>query len=139
MTDYLWNFPKTGLALALDGLKALRTDLGLTDDVMPLNALGDPRDTAGAIVTPVSGPAKPAGVSVAWIGRPGIPATSYVDMSGKTVNVPAKGNPDRYYMSIRSDKTATGFDPAAYGLSVTPPAESADVLGVWAGDAPPAR
>ena len=30
-----------------------------------------------------------------------------------------------------------GFDPATYGLADTDPRESADVLGIWAGDAVP--
>jgi hypothetical protein len=138
MTDYLWNFPVTGLPLALDGLAALRGKLGLSESAVPLNALGDPRDTTGAIITPVARiPGKTSGVPVAWIGRPGSAATSFADPTGKTVNMAAKGNPDRYYMNIRSDKTATGFDPAAYGFVTTPPAESAAVLGVWAGDHAP--
>lgn len=138
MSDYLWNFPVTGLPLALEGLAALRVKLGLSESAVPLNALGDPRDTTGAIVVVPAGTiGKPTGVPAVWVGRPGSAATSFVDLVGKTVNVAAKGNPDRYYMHIRSDKTVTGFDPAAYGFAVTPPAESAVVLGIWAGDPVP--
>ena len=129
MSDLLYNFPTTGLALALDGLAALRADVG---DSGPLNALGDPRDPSGAIVAP--------GEPVVWIGRPGSPATSYEGMDGKSVDVPAKGDPGRYYVHIRTGQNATArlFDAAAYGLVPTDPYESAMVLGVWAGDDVPA-
>ena len=123
MSDLLYSFPTTGLALALDGLAALRADVG---DSGPLNALGDPRNATGAIVAP--------GEPVVWIGRPGSPATSYEGMDGKSVDVPAKGDPGRYYVHIRADHKATLFDAAAYGLVPTDPYESAMVLGVWSGD-----
>jgi hypothetical protein len=44
MSDFLWTFPRTGLAKALDGLTALRVELGLPPGALPGNALGDPRD-----------------------------------------------------------------------------------------------
>ena len=139
MTDYLWNFPTTGLALALDGLDALRTELGLPAGVLPGNALGDRRDALGVIVTPLPADdlSKPAPDKTLWIGRPGSAAASFTDLAGTTVEIPAKGDPAKYYMHIRTDKDVPGFDPAVYGLQPTDPAESAAVLGVWAGDEVP--
>ena len=139
MSDYLWNFPVTGLALALEGLDALRAELGLAPGTVPGNALGDRRDATGAIVTPLPADdvTKPAPDVTAWIGRPGSAASSYKDMNGQDVEVPAKGDPGCYYMHIRTDRDAPGFDLAAYGLEPTDPATSAAVLGVWAGDEAP--
>jgi len=132
MTDHRWNFPTSGLALALDGLAALRAGLGLSE-----NALGDQRNAAGALATVTVDGMRSTSDAV-WTGRPGSAATSYSDeLSGKTVEIPAKGSPDRYYMHIRTDSEAPGFDPAAYGLADTDLTESADVLGIWAGDAVP--
>ena len=141
MSDYRVNFPVTGLALALDGLDALRTELGLAKNVLPGNALGDRRGVNGDVVTtlPADDLSKPAPDVTAWIGRPGSAASSYKDMNGQDVEVPAKGDPSRYYMHIRTDKDAPDFDPAAYGLEPTDPVESAAVLGVWAGDPVPTR
>jgi len=135
VNDYRYNFPTSGLALALDGMAALRTELGLDDTALPANALGDRRDASGAVVvTPLVG-ALPVIVDAAvWVGRPGSAATSFEGPDGKVVEIPAKGDPARYYMHIRTDQTAPGFDPAAYGMTPTDPAESAAVLGVWAGD-----
>lgn len=138
MSDNLWSFPRTGLARALEGLAALRDGLGLPPDAQPGNALGDPRDANGEIVVPQAGAIDdPPPVPPAWIGRPGSAASSYQDMSGATVAIPAKGDPDRYYMHMRTDIDAPGFDPADYGFEPTDPAESAAVLGVWAGDEVP--
>ena len=132
MTDFIWNFPTAGLALALEGLDALRADLGTE---AALNALGDPRDAEGNIAPPFDGSNTPP----AWVGRPGTAATSYDDpLAGKTIELPAKGDPGKYYMHLRTDRdTSAGFDPEAYGLAVTVPAESAAVLGIWAGDPAP--
>jgi hypothetical protein len=135
MTDYLWNCPRTSLDKALAGLTALRIELDLPPGTLPGNALGDLRDASGAVVTRT--PTDPP--SATWIGRPGSPATSYTDPAGKTVTVPAKGDPTKFYMHIRTDKKAEKFDPSMYALSPTDPATSADVLGVWAGDTPPSR
>ena len=120
MNDYLWNFPTTGLALALQGLDALRAELSLPPNAMPGNALGDPRDAEGNVVI-VPSSDEPREDSVVWVGRPG---------------TAAKGDPDRYYMHIRTadDLSAVAFDPSQYGMVVTGRAESAAVLGVWAGD-----
>jgi hypothetical protein len=140
VSDYLWNFPTTGLALALGGLDALRVELGLDATALFGNALGDPRDANGDVVAPNAGrditdPPPPA---PAWYGRPGTAAYSYEDpLLGKTVDVPALGDPACYYMHIRTILEASAFDPAAYGLMPTDPAESAAVLGLWAGDAVP--
>ncbi len=137
MTDHRWNFPTSGLALALDGLAALRAELGLSEDAMLQNALGDHRNAAGEPATVTVDGMRSTSDAV-WTGRPGSAATSYSDeLSGKTIDIPAKGSPDRYYMHIRTDREAPGFDPAAYGLVDTDPTESADVLGIWAGDAVP--
>ena len=136
MSDYRVNFPVTGLALALEGLDALRAEMGLPSGALPGNALGDRRDTSGDVVTPLPADdiTKPAPDVTAWIGRPGSAASSYKDMNGQDVEIPAKGDPGRYYMHIRTGAEAPDFDPAAYGLEPTDPATSADVLGVWAGD-----
>jgi len=55
MTDYRWNFPTSGLALALDGLDALRAELGLSEDAMMQNALGEQRNAAGEVATITNG------------------------------------------------------------------------------------
>jgi hypothetical protein len=137
MTDYRWNFPTSGLALALDGLAALRAGLGLSDDAMLQNALGDHRNAAGEPATVTVDGMRSTSDAV-WTGRPGSAATSYSDaLSGKTIDIPAKGDPGRYYMHIRPAREAPGFDPAAYGMADTDPTESADVLGIWAGDEAP--
>jgi hypothetical protein len=137
--DYLWTFPRTGLDKALTGLTALRIELGLPSGTLPGNALGDPRDASGAVVTPLPADdlAKPAPDPTAWIGRPGSAASSYEDMDGKTIDVPARGDPSKYYMHIRTGQDVEKFDPSQYGLMPSDPAESAAVLGVWAGDVVP--
>ena len=135
MNDYLWNFPTTGLALALQGLDALRAELSLPPNAMPGNALGDPRDAEGnVVVVPLSDEQRED--SVVWVGRPGMAAYTYTDPNNVVVEVPAKGDPGRYYMHIRTadDLGAVAFDPSQYGMVVTGRAESAAVLGVWAGD-----
>ncbi len=137
MTDYRWNFPTSGLALALDGLAALRAELGLSEDAMLQNALGDQRNAAGEPATVTVDGMRSTSDAV-WTGRPGSAAASYTDeLSGKTTDIPARGDPSRYYMHIRPAREALGFDPAAYGMADTDPRESADVLGIWAGDAVP--
>jgi len=137
VTDYRWNFPTSGLALALDGLAALRAELGMSEDVMLQNALGDHRNAAGEVATITMDGMRSTSDAV-WTGRPGSAAASYSDeLSSKTIDIPAKGSPDRYYMHIRTDADAPGFDPAQYGLELTDPADSAAVLGVWAGDPSP--
>jgi hypothetical protein len=136
MTDHRWNFPTSGLALALDGLATLRAELGMSEDALLQNALGDQRNAAGEVATITMDGMRSTSDAV-WTGRPGSAATSYSDPSGKTIDIPAKGSPDRYYMHIRTDREAPGFDPAAYGMANTDPIESADVLGIWAGDTAP--
>jgi len=137
MTDHRWNFPTSGLALALDGLAALRAELGLSEDAMLHNALGEQRNAAGDVAT-ITVDGVLATSDAVWTGRPGSAAISYSDeLSGKTIDIPAKGSPDRYYMHIRAVLEAPGFDPAAYGLVDTDPTESAEVLGIWAGDVAP--
>ena len=100
MSDYRVNFPVTGLALALEGLDALRAEMGLPQGALPGNALGDRRDASGDVVTPLPADdvSKPAPDVTAWIGRPGSAASSYKDMNGQDVEIPAKGDPSRYYI-----------------------------------------
>lgn len=130
-TDYLFKFPKTGLATALQGFVALRSAGLLGGSAsMPDNMLGTLRDVQG---NPVSDPA-----TAAWRGDPGTAASSYTDPdTNQQVNVPARGDPTQFYVAIRATDTpeavaAAGINPADYGLTVCDPAESAAVLGVWA-------
>jgi hypothetical protein len=135
--DYRLNFPTTGLALALEGFDALRAELGIETNTLLGHMLGDPRGADGNIVVPpVRSIDDPPDTSVVWVGRPGMAAYTYTDPNDEVVEVPAKGDPSRYYMHIRTmdDHGAVAFDPAQYGLLPTDPVESAAVLGVWAGD-----
>jgi hypothetical protein len=135
--DYRLNFPTTGLALALEGFDALRAELGIETNALLGHMLGDPRDANGNIAIPQPRDIDdPPDTSVVWVGRPGMAAYTYTDPNDEVVEVPAKGDPSRYYMHIRTadDHSATAFDPSAYGMAPTDPAESAAVLGVWAGD-----
>jgi hypothetical protein len=142
-SDYLWNFRKIGLARALKGLDALRAQLSLDTNAMLGDMLGDPRDANGnVVVSPPPAVGEPPDTSVVWVGRAGIAAYSYTNpATDELVEVPAKGDPSRYYMHIRSltGAEAVGFNPADYGLTPTDPFESAQVLGLWAGDAMPER
>jgi hypothetical protein len=121
--DYNFRFPIAGLPLALTAMLGLQA-YGLLDagDIPP-NMLGDPRDQDGNIVA--SAPA--------FVGRPGTAASSYVDMNGTTVTIPAKGDLGFYYIAIRAmvDPTTLPFDPTVFGLTPSDPDESAAVLGVW--------
>lgn len=132
--DYPLNFPTTGLALALEGFDALRAELGIETNMLLGHMLGDPRDADGNVVNPVDD--DPQSTRVVWVGRPGMAAYTYTDPNDQVVEVPARGDPDRYYMHIRtaSDQSGVAFDPAQYGMVPTDPAESAAVLGVWSGD-----
>jgi hypothetical protein len=135
--DYRLNFPTTGLALALEGFDALRAELGIETNMLLGHMLGDPRDADGNVVVPQPRDiGDPPDTSVVWIGRPGIAAYSYTDPNARVVEVPARGDPARYYMHIRTetDRTAVTIDLTQYGMVATDPAESAAVLGVWAGD-----
>jgi hypothetical protein len=124
--DYLFDFPATGLSDALQALAALR-QAGILDSQLPQNMLGDPRDANGNVVDRSNPDAM-------FVGRPGTAATNYTDLNGDTVNVPAVGDPTRFYIAIRSTVAPDQipFNPATYGLTVTDPATSAAVLGVWA-------
>ena len=124
--DYVFKFPVTGLASALQGMAALQAS-GLLDGAnLPQNMLGDPRDVNGNVITDGSVPA--------WIGRPGPAASSYTDPSGATVQIPQKGDPTQYYVWIHASlaPSALTVDPTTYGLVVCDQAEAAQVLGVWA-------
>jgi hypothetical protein len=136
MTDYRLSFPTTALAAGVAGINALVADLR-SNGGNAINALGDPRDAAGNMVVP--DPAAPIGAPPpeVWYGRPGSAASSYTDLSGNVVQVPAKGDPALYYVHIRSGDLASAFKPAQHGLKDANAADSAAVLGIWAGDTPP--
>lgn len=127
MTAYFdYRFKFSDLPRALEALAALRAAGIMGHETIPQNMLGEPRDSSGANTTDEA--------SVAWVGRMGIPATSYVDENGQTVDVPAVGDPTMYYVAIRSSvpPSKVPVDPASYGLETCSAAESAAVLGVWA-------
>lgn len=133
MTDYLLTFPVTSLTVGINGLSVLREQLQRDGG----NALGDPRDADGNIVYP--DPNAPIGTPPpdVWYGRPGYAATSYVDLDGNTVQVPACGDPSLYYVHIRSEQTVDEFHLDQYDMRSASPAESAQVLGIWLGDEVP--
>ena len=133
MTDFRMSFPVTSLGTGISGLRALREAEGGNAQ----NALGDPRDANGNIVHP--DPNAPIGAPPpdVWYGRPGSAATSYTDLNGNVVQVPAKGDPALYYVHIRSSLEAKAFRPGQYGMKDADPKASAAVLGIWLGDTPP--
>ena len=132
MTDFRLTFPVTTLGTGISGLRALREAEGGNTQ----NALGDPRDANGNIVYP--DPNAPIGTPPpeVWYGRPGSAATSYTDLNGDVVQVPAKGDPALYYCHIRSDQDIV-FEPDQHGMKDADPKASAQVLGIWLGDTPP--
>jgi hypothetical protein len=132
MTDFRLTFPVASLVTGIQGLRALREAEGGTAQ----NALGDPRDASGNIVYP--DPNAPIGAPPpdVWYGRPGSPATSYTDLNGNTVQVPAKGDPTLYYCHIRSTQDIA-FDPTQHGMRDADAVASAQVLGIWLGDEVP--
>jgi hypothetical protein len=136
MTDYRLTFPVTALVAGVDGIATLRAELQ-SDTTNRVDALGDPRDASGNIVYP--DPNAPIGTPPpdVWYGRPGSAATSYTDLNGDIVQVPAKGDPTLYYVHIRSALPAGEFDPTQHDMKDADPKASADVLGIWLGDAPP--
>jgi hypothetical protein len=133
MTDFRMSFPVTSLGTGISGLRALREAEGGNTQ----NALGDPRDATGNIVYP--DPNAPIGTPPpdVWYGRPGSAATSYTDLNGNVVQVPARGDPALYYVHIRSGLEAKAFRPGAHGMKDADPKASAAVLGIWLGDTPP--
>jgi len=133
MTDFRLSFPVTTLGTCISGLRALREAEGGNAQ----NALGDPRDASGNIVYP--DPDAPIGTPPpdVWYGRPGSAATSYTDLNGNVVQVPATGDPALYYVHIRSGLEAKAFRPGQYGMKDSDPKASAAVLGIWLGDTPP--
>ena len=137
MTDFRLTFPVTALANGVRGITALRAELRSDTNATPVNALGDPRDANGDIVYP--DPAAPIGTPPpdVWYGRPGSAATSYTDLGGNVVQVPAKGDPALYYVHIRSSHEAKAFRPGQYGMKDSDPKASSSVLGIWLGDTPP--
>ena len=137
MTDYRLTFPVTALASGVAGIAALRAELQSDTNATPINALGDPRDANGDIVYP--DPNAPIGTPPpeVWHGRPGSAATSYTDLNGDVVQVPAKGDPALYYVHVRSGHEAKAFRPGQYGMKDSDPKASAAVLGIWLGDTPP--
>ena len=133
MTDFRMSFPITSLGTGISGLRALREAEGGN----ARNALGDPRDANGDIVYP--DPNAPIGTPPpdVWYGRPGSAATSYTDLDGNTVDVPARGDPSLYYVHIRSTMPAGEFDPTQHGMKDADAVASAQVLGIWLGDEVP--
>ena len=134
MNDYRLTFPVTALANGLEGYAVLREEL-VPDNAQ--NALGDPRDADGNIVVP--DPNAPIGTPPpdVWYGRPGSAATSYTDLNGVVVQVPARGDPSLYYVHIRSANAAPAFDPASHDMTNADAVASAQVLGIWLGDESP--
>jgi len=132
MTDFRLSFPVTSLGTGISGLRALREAEGGNAQ----NALGDPRDATGNIVYP--DPNAPIGTPPpdVWYGRPGSAATSYTDLNGNVVQVPAKGDPLLYYAHVRSTQDVV-FDPGAHGLDNADAVACAQVLGIWLGDEVP--
>jgi hypothetical protein len=133
MNDYRLTFPVTALANGLEGYAVLREELA-PDNAQ--NALGDPRDASGNIVVP--DPNAPIGTpsTVVWHGRPGSAATSYTDLNGVVVQVPAKGDPALYYVHVRSEQSVA-FSPDRHGMKDADAVASAAVLGIWLGDEVP--
>jgi len=136
MTDYRLTFPVTSLVAGVDGIATLRAELQ-SDTANRVDALGDPRDASGNIVYP--DPNAPIGTPPpdVWYGRPGSPATSYTDLNGNVVQVPAKGDPALSYLHLRPALPAGEFDPAQHGMKDADAVDSAAVLGIWLGDTPP--
>jgi hypothetical protein len=121
--DHRFKFTLASLPQALTALTALR-QIGLVGaGDIPQNMLGDPRDTQGNVVT----------TAPAFVGRQGIPASSYTDPQGTIITIPAKGDPGCWYVAIRTqvDPSTLPLNPADYGLETCPADESAAVLGVW--------
>jgi hypothetical protein len=71
-----------------------------------------------------------------WYGRPGSAATSYTDLDGDVVQVPARGDPALYYVHIRSGQDIA-FEPTQHGMRDADAVASAQVLGIWLGDEAP--
>jgi len=136
MTDYRLTFPVTALVAGVDGIATLRAELQ-SDTANRVDALGDPRDASGNIVYP--DPNAPIGTPPpdVWYGRPGSAATSYTDLNGVVVQVPARGDPSLYYVHIRSANAAPAFDPASHDMTNADAIASAQVLGIWLGDESP--
>jgi len=134
--DYRLTFPVTALVAGVAGIATLRAELQ-SDTANRVDALGDPRDASGNIVYP--DPNAPIGTPPpeVWYGRPGSAATSYTDLNGDIIQVPAKGDPTLYYVHIRSALPAGEFDPTQHDMKDADLVDSADVLGIWLGDAVP--
>jgi hypothetical protein len=137
MTDYRLSFPVTSLGTGVSGFRALRDELERDAPGGAHNALGDPRDAQGNIVVfdPNADPNVPP--PDVWYGRPGSAATSYTDLNGNVVQVPAKGDSSLYYVHIRSEQDAPEFSPEQHGMKDADAVDSAAVLGIWFGDEVP--
>ncbi len=101
-------------------LAALRT-AGLVGDAEgPENMLGDPQTDAEG--------------RLAFRASRGRAALTVQDEDGQTLTIPARGDPDFWYVAVRALRRPEELpvDPTAYGLEWCDPAESAAVLGVWA-------
>jgi hypothetical protein len=136
MNDYRLTFPVTALVAGLSGIEQLRAELQ-SDTVNRVDALGDPRDSTGAIVYPDPNAPPGAPPPDVWYGRPGSPASTFTDLNGNVVQVPARGDPSLYYVHIRSELPAGEFDPTQHGMRDANAVDSAQVLGIWLGDAVP--
>lgn len=123
--DYRFKFAADSLPDALEALEALRAAGTIADGSLPDNMLGDPMDAGGLAAS--------RGDAV-WFGRRGAAAVTFPDAGGgDDITVPQKGDPDRFYVHVRSIVAPAdlGLDPAEFGLVATSAEESAVVLGVW--------
>ena len=137
--EYAYNFPVSGITTFTTFLTGARAAHFLDGGYhLPDNMLGDPRDATGAVVTATD--ANGALVGVVFRGRTGIPAMSYTDPNGNTVNVARVGDPTLMYLNIRAPYSPaqlaailTGLHKtlAQYGVTATDPALSAQILGTW--------
>lgn len=140
MNDYRYTFPVTALERGLLGIAALVAELKAESSNSANNALGDPRDADGNIVVfEPSDEFPPPPSPVVWYGRPGSRASSYTDLNGDLVLIPARGDPTLYYIHIRSEQEAGGFQPTQHAMTSTDLVDSAAVLGIWLGDEVPVR
>jgi hypothetical protein len=136
MNDYRLTFPVTALVAGVEGIAALREQLQ-SETITPINALGDRRVSDGTIFVPDPNADINTSPPDTWYGRPGSAATSYTDLNGTVVQVPAKGDPALYYVHIRSEQEAGAFRPDRYEMTGADLTDSAAVLGIWLGDEAP--
>ena len=123
--DYRYKFPDVAdIVGALDALRAS----GLIGDGLPNNMLGDPRDDAGEWTSEDP-------QTATWRGCKARPAITYTDPdTNQPETVGPTGDGHSWYVHIRSEipPDHADFDPSAHNMTEADPAESAQVLGVWA-------